>query len=63
MLLAIREKLLRLRLDSKTFFRMAHIHCFGRDPDLTEDVRLFETKGVVPRYVERYMSFLQGELQ
>ncbi len=63
MLLAIREKLLRLRLDSKTFFRMAHIHCFGRDVDLTEDVRRFEKHGEVPPYIRRYMAFLQGELQ
>lgn len=63
MLLAIKERLLRLRLDSKTFFRMAHMFCFGRDVDLTEDVRRFETNGVVPKYVERYMAHLQGEMQ
>lgn len=63
MLLAIREKLLRLRLDSKTFFRMAHLYCFGRDVDVSADAALFETQGVVPRYVARYMAHLQGEMQ
>lgn len=63
MLLAIRETLLRLRLDSKHFFRLAHLHCFARDVDCSADALEFEKHGVVPKYVERYMAFLQGELQ
>jgi hypothetical protein len=62
MVLAIRQTLLRLRLDSKTFFRMAHLKVFGRDVDCSGDALEFDNHAVVPRYVERYMAYLQGEM-
>jgi hypothetical protein len=52
----LKEALERLRVDEATFFRLAHIYCFGSDPDLTSDVLRFKETGVVPQYVIRYLN-------
>ena len=52
----LRAKLLECHADVLTFFRCAHVWCFGTDPDLTKDVERYETSAIVPPYVERYLD-------
>lgn len=53
------ETLQRLRTDEPTFFRMAHLWCFGTDPDLSVDVSEFRSNGRVPPYVQRYLDHIK----
>lgn len=48
-----------LNTDVKTFFRMAHIHKFGTDPDLGGDVLRFKVAGIIPQYVCEYIDSLE----
>ncbi len=52
----LRKKLSETRTDEQTFFRLAHIYCFGTDPDLSNDVAQFKLHAIIPRYVVRYLD-------
>ncbi len=58
MILKLQEIMRRLKVDERTFFRMAHLYLFGTDPDLTQDVQNFKQKAIVPVYVVRYVETL-----
>lgn len=49
----------KLKVDERQFFRMAHIWCFGTDPDLGNDAMEFKLHGIIPKYVERYLNHLK----
>jgi hypothetical protein len=51
----------KLKVDNLTFFRMAHVWCFGTDPPLHDDVAQFLLHSVVPKYVERYLAHLREQ--
>lgn len=59
MLLYLVNTMDRLRVDERTFFRIAHIWCFGTDPDLGNDVQEFKLFGRIPKYVQRYLNHLK----
>ena len=59
MLLYLVKKIHDLRVDERTFFRMAHVWCFGTDPDLGNDAMEFKLHGIIPKYVQRYLNHLQ----
>jgi hypothetical protein len=61
MLLYLVETLNRLRTDEQTFFRMAHVWCFGTDPDVSNDVAQYKLHGIVPKYVQRYLTHVKEE--
>jgi hypothetical protein len=56
------RKLNELNLEVWTFFRIAHVHQFGTDPDLSNDVAQYRMHAVIPQYVCAYLRSLQGEL-
>lgn len=57
--LYLRQKLLSLKVDELTFFRMSHVWSFGTDPDLHNEVAQFLLHGIIPPYVVRYIRHLQ----
>jgi len=44
----------RANTDELTFFRMAHIYCFGTDANVYNDVAQFKLHAICPPYVLRY---------
>jgi hypothetical protein len=51
----------RLNVDTHTFFRMAHVWAFQKDPQIHDDVAQYQLHGVVPKYVVSYLKYIQGE--
>ena len=45
--------------DTQTFFRIAHIHQFGTDPDVSTDVAQFKLHAIVPPYVCKYLQHIK----
>lgn len=54
----LRQKLDELRVDIYTFFRLAHIYCFGTDPDISTEVAQYTMHAIIPKYVEKYLDTL-----
>lgn len=54
----LRQKLDELRVDVYTFFRLAHIYCFGTDPDISTEVAQYTMHAIIPKYVEKYLDTL-----
>ena len=52
----LQETLERLRIDERTFFRIAHQARFGHMPDLQRDVIEYKVAGIVPVYVTWYLN-------
>lgn len=52
----LRKKMDETKTDEQTFFRLAHIYCFGTDPDLSNDVAQYRMHAIIPRYVVRYLD-------
>ncbi len=62
MMLYLVNTMIRLNLSEHEFFRLAHIWAFkGRDPNIHDDVAQYQLNGVVPKYVQRYLHYIQGE--
>lgn len=61
MLLYLVNTLERLRTDDVTFFRIAHVWCFGTDPDLSVDVIAYRQAHIVPKYVQRYLDHIKEQ--
>jgi hypothetical protein len=59
MLLYLVKTIEDLRVTDRQFFRLAHIWCFGTDPDLGNDVMEFKLHSIIPKYVERYLNHLK----
>lgn len=59
MMLFFKETLLRLRVDELTFFRIAHIWCFGTDPDLSCDLVEYNKTKKLPPYADRYLEHIR----
>lgn len=57
----LRRKLEELRIDVHTFFRIAHVHEFGTDPDMSNQVAQWRMHAVIPRFVCDYLDSLEGE--
>jgi hypothetical protein len=54
----LRQKLDELRVDIYTFFRMAHIYCFGTDPDISTEVAQYTMHAIIPKYVQTYLNHI-----
>lgn len=61
MLLYLVDTMKRLDLDEQSFFRLAHIWAFGKDVSVADDVAQFRLHSVIPKYVQRYLHYVQGE--
>ncbi len=59
--LYLAEKMHRLRVDAKYFFRLAHQWRFGRDVDVTQDALAYKICGIIPLYVQEYVHHMQQE--
>lgn len=49
------EAMTRAKVDEQTFFRLAHIYCFGSDANVSTDVAQFKLHAIVPPFVLRYV--------
>ena len=49
------EAMTRSKVDKQTFFRLAHIYCFGSDANVSTDVAQFKLHAIVPPFVLRYV--------
>lgn len=61
MLLFLVNTMDRLRLAPATFFRLAHIHVFQKDVDLTRDLADYEAHRFIPKYVQRYLTYIKEQ--
>ena len=59
MLLYAKRKMEELMVDDIYFFRMAYEWCFHKDVDPTLDVAEFRLNGHMPKYVVRFVKYLQ----
>jgi len=57
----LRRKLDELRIDVYTFFRVAHVHQFGTDPDMSNQVAQWKMHAVIPKFVCDYLDYIGEE--
>ena len=59
MLLYLVNTMHKLRIDERQMLRIAHVWCFGTDPDLGNDAMELKLYGRIPIYLERYLNHLK----
>lgn len=59
MILYLVDKMEKLKVDERQMLRIAHVWCFGTDPDLGNDALELKLFGRIPIYLQRYLKHLQ----
>lgn len=57
--LYLAEKMHKLKVEPKYFFRLAHQWKFGKDADVGRDVLTYQVGGIIPQYVREYIEDIQ----
>ena len=57
--LYLMNKMHESKTDPLTFFRIAHVHLFGTDPDMHNLVARYKIDGIIPQHVVQYLKRLQ----
>lgn len=53
------DRMNRLKLEPKQFFRLAHVWRFGKDAHTEHDVLAYQVGGIIPQYVRDYINDIQ----
>lgn len=60
MLLYLANKIHELGDDPQRFFRAGYMWKFGKDHDCVNDVCQYKLHGIVPKYIEEYIRYIQS---
>lgn len=53
------DRMVRLNLEAKQFFRLAHLWRFGKDAHTDHDALAYSVGGIIPQYVREYVDHIQ----
>lgn len=59
--LLLKNALERSKRTEAEFFRMCHIWLFGKDQMCHNDVAQYKLYGVIPKYVQEYIHYIEDD--